>query len=93
MNIDIAEFTANCLKLIDEVATTHQRLVINMGGKPLVEVVPIVEETPNSMFGYMKGTVTIHGDIVAPSGEVWSAESGDEDHFYAGLRPRENKSH
>ena len=82
MNIDITEFTANCLKLIDEVATTHQRLVINRGGKPLVEVVPIVDETPKSLFGYMKGTVTIHGDIVAPSGEVWSAESGDEDDLY-----------
>lgn len=67
--------------------------MISKRGKPPVKTVPIADETLNSMFGYMKGTVTIHGDIVAPSGEVWSAESGDEDHFYAGLRPRENKSH
>ena len=91
MNIDITEFTANCLKLIDEVATTHQRLVISMGGKPLVEVVPIVDETPNSLFGYMKGTVTIHGDTVAPSGEVWSAESGDEDDLYQGFTVESRK--
>ncbi|MBU2828795.1 hypothetical protein [Acidithiobacillus ferriphilus] len=66
--------------------------MISKRGKPPVKTVPIADETLNSMFGYMKGTVTIHGNIVAPSGEVWSAESGDEDYFYAGLRPRENKS-
>ena len=66
--------------------------MISKRGKPPVKTVPITDETLNSMFGYMKGTVTIHGNIVAPSGEVWSAESGDEDYFYAGLRPRENKS-
>jgi len=68
MNIDIAEFTANCLKWIDEVATTHQRLVINMGGKPLVEVVPIVDETRNSLFGYMnlKKAVTARPEQESP---------------------------
>ena len=66
--------------------------MISKRGKPPVKTVPIADETLNSMFGYMKGTVTIHGDILAPSGEVWFAESGDEDYFYAGLRPRENKS-
>ncbi|MHB1581197.1 MAG: hypothetical protein ACYCUJ_07405 [Acidithiobacillus sp.] len=64
--------------------------MISKRGKPPVKTVPITDETLNSMFGYMKGTVIIHGDIVAPSGEVWSAESGDEDHFYADLQPHEN---
>ena len=85
MNIDIAEFTANCLKLIDEVVTTHQRLVINRGGKPLVEVVPIVDETRNSMFGYMKGTVTILGDIINVPHEPWAVETGEEDDLYQGF--------
>lgn len=67
--------------------------MISKRGKPPVKTVPITDENLNSMFGYMKGTITIHEDIVAPSGELRSAESGDEDHFYAGLRPRENKSH
>ncbi|MHB1616631.1 MAG: type II toxin-antitoxin system Phd/YefM family antitoxin [Metallibacterium sp.] len=91
MNINAAEFKAKCLKLIDEVAATREPLVISKRGKPLVKLVPIVDETPKSMFGYMKGTVTIHGDIVAPSGEVWSAESGDEDDLYAGLQPGEDQ--
>ena len=91
MNINASEFKTKCLKLIDEVATTHELLVISKRGKPLVKLVPIVDETPKSMFGYMKGTVTIHGDIVAPLDEVWSAESGDEDDLYAGLRSGDGK--
>jgi prevent-host-death family protein len=91
MNINAAEFKAKCLKLIDEVAATHEPLVISKRGKPLVKLVPIVDETPTSLFGYMKGTVTIHGDIVAPLNEVWSAESGDEDRLYAALQPRKGK--
>ena len=85
MNIDIAEFTANCLKWIDEVATTHQRLVISVGGKPLVEVAPIVDERPNSLFGYMKGTVTILGDIINVPHEPWAVETGEEDDLYQGF--------
>lgn len=88
MNINAAEFKAKCLKLIDEVAATHEPLVITKRGKPVVRVVPIIEEMPKTLFGYMKGTVTIKGDIVAPMDEVWSAESGDEDDLYAKLQTR-----
>lgn len=89
MDITAAEFKAKCLKLMDTVATTHEPLVITKRGKPLVKLVPIVEEEPKSMFGYMKGTVTIHGDILAPIDDAWSVETGDEDHLYAGLNQQE----
>ena len=91
MNINAAEFKAKCLKLIDEVAATHEPLIISKRGKPLVKLVPIENEVPASMFGYMKGTVTLHGDIVAPLGEAWSAETGDEDSLYADLKPKRNR--
>lgn len=91
MNINAAEFKAKCLKLIDEVAATHEPLIISKRGKPLVKLVPIENEVPASMFGYMKGTVTLHGDIVAPLDEAWSTETGDEDALYADLKPRKNR--
>jgi hypothetical protein len=40
-------------------------------------LVPIDEEQP-TIFGRMKGTVKIVGDIVGPTGEEWFAESGDD---------------
>lgn len=87
MNISAAEFKAKCLKLIDEVAATHEPLIITKRGKPLAKLVPIEDETLQPMFGYMKGTVTITGDIVAPIDVDWSAETGDEDLLYADFKP------
>ena len=89
MNINAAEFKAKCLKLLDEVAATHQPLVITKRGKPVARVVPIELDDEHSLLGYMKGTIEIHGDILAPIDEAWSAESGDEDHLYAGLPQKE----
>lgn len=82
MNINATEFKARCLKLIDEVAATHQPLVITKHGKAVARVVPIESDEERSLFGYMKGTLEVHGDIVSAIEEVWSAESGDDDHLY-----------
>lgn len=86
MNINAAEFKAKCLKLLDEVAATHQSLVITKRGKPVARIVPIEpDDDERSLFGYMRGTIEINGDIVSPIDEVWSAESGDEDSLYGSL--------
>ncbi len=82
MNINAAEFKAKCLKLLDEVAATREPLIITKRGKPVARVVPVEEEKPRGLFGYMKGTVTIHGDIVNVPHEPWAAETGEEDDLY-----------
>lgn len=46
------------------------------------------EKLGKSMLGDMNGTVEILGDIINVPHEKWSAESGDEDRFYADLRPK-----
>jgi prevent-host-death family protein len=88
MQITAAEFKAKCLKIMDEMAKTREPVVITKRGKPIARLMPM-EEPPHSMFGYMKGTVTIQGDIVAPIDEDWSAIVGDEDDLYRDLAPRE----
>jgi prevent-host-death family protein len=74
--IPAGEFKARCLKLMDEVRTTRQALVITKRGRPVAKLVPVEEEPRRSIFGCMKGTVTIHGDIVGPIGLDWHAERG-----------------
>ena len=65
--IAAGEFKARCLKLMDEVAETGEEIVITKRGKPLVKLVVAKRaEEPKSLFGYMKGTVKILGDIVEP---------------------------
>jgi prevent-host-death family protein len=88
MNINAAQFKAKCLKLIDEVAATRKPLIITKRGKALAKLVPIQDETLPPLFGYMKGTVQILGDIVNVPHDAWAAETGEEDDLYTGIPPR-----
>lgn len=72
--IAAAQFKAQCLQLMDNVKKKHISLVITKHGIPIAKLVPI-EETKIDLFGTLKGTVNIKGDIVAPSDESWEAES------------------
>lgn len=83
MSIPAAVFKAECLKLMDEVARTGQAVVITKHGKPVAQLAPVAPE-PKSQFGYMRNTVIIKRDIVAPTNELWNAVSGVEDRFYGG---------
>jgi prevent-host-death family protein len=93
MNINAAEFKARCLKLIDEVAITRQPLVITKRGKPVARVVPVdAEAPPPDLFGHMKGTGEVVGDIINVPSASWSVESGDEDELYASAAPKKGKA-
>jgi prevent-host-death family protein len=63
--VSAAQFKANCLRLMDEVAQQLRPIIITKRGKPIAKLVP-VEEEPIDLFGYMAGTATISGDIISP---------------------------
>jgi prevent-host-death family protein len=86
MKITAGEFKANCLELMEQVARTHQAIVITKRGKPVAKLIPPDEPPPRTpFFGYMAGISKIRGDIVNQQRVEWSAMSGDEDDLYAGL--------
>lgn len=85
MDISAAQFKAECLKLMDEVEKTRQPIIITKHGRPVAQLAPIPADT-GSLFGYMKGTLRINGDLMAPLDIEWSALSGDEDHIYEGIK-------
>ena len=68
------QFKAQCLKIMDEVALTGKPVVVTKRGKPVVRVAP-VGRRPGELFGALRGTLEIVGDVVAPTGERWDAES------------------
>jgi prevent-host-death family protein len=72
-----AEFKANCLRLIDEVAQQRQPIIITKRGKPVAKLMPLEEEErPVDLFGYMAGTAKICGDIVSPIEDVeWTGDA------------------
>jgi prevent-host-death family protein len=68
--ISASEFKAKCLKLLDRVARTRQPLTVTKRGKPVARVVPLVATDPRSL----RGSLKIHGDIVAPLDVEWEAD-------------------
>lgn len=74
MEIAAGKFKSVCLKLLDEVKTTRREVVITKRGKPVAKLVPAEKKPERPIFGYMKGTVEVAGDITAPGGEKWEAE-------------------
>jgi len=66
-------FKAKCLKLIDEVAEKRKPFVITKRGKPVARLVPEPDAERKPLFGSMKGSVTILGDIISPIDVEWDA--------------------
>jgi len=58
-------FKARCLAIMDEVAAKRQAVIITKRGKPVAKLVP-VEKEKDDIFGFLKGKITVHGDIVGP---------------------------
>lgn len=71
--VSAAEFKTHCLQLMDRVRQERSEVVVTRYGRPVAKLVPY-EEEPASPFGWLQGTVTIHGDIIGPIGEVWDAD-------------------
>ena len=69
-----AEFKAKCLRLMDNVNEYHEEIVITKHGKPVAKLVPVEKKPHRPVFGFMKDSVKINGDIIKPIDEHW--ESG-----------------
>ena len=67
-----SEFKAKCLKIMDEVAESGERIVITKRGKPVAELLP-ARERRKSAFGAMSGMITYKGDIISPVDVEWDA--------------------
>ena len=59
-------FKAHCLAIMDDVQAKKETVVITKRGKPVVKLVP-VEPQGDDIFGFLRGKVTITGDVVSPA--------------------------
>ncbi|MFL5271956.1 MAG: type II toxin-antitoxin system Phd/YefM family antitoxin [Anaeromyxobacteraceae bacterium] len=66
--VTASEFQARCLALLDEVQATREPLVVTRRGKAIVRVVAI---EPIVRARSLRGSVRVHGDLVAASDEIW----------------------
>jgi antitoxin (DNA-binding transcriptional repressor) of toxin-antitoxin stability system len=63
-------FKNTCLELMDDVQAHHKHIVITKHGHVVAKLVP-PDEHPVSAFGFLRGTLLAHQDIVSPDFEAW----------------------
>lgn len=71
--IAVGEFKTKCLHLLDEVHRTRKEIIITKRGRAVARLLPVAGEMP-TLFGRMKGSGELFGDLIAPVGERWDAE-------------------
>ncbi len=78
MRIPAGEFKAKCLDLMNQVAEKGGEYVITKRGKAVAKLVPVTDWKPRSksVFGCMKGTGKVRGDIISPLDVKWEANEG-----------------
>jgi antitoxin (DNA-binding transcriptional repressor) of toxin-antitoxin stability system len=59
---------------MDQVAQTHEPLTITKHSVPVARLVPVEKES-TPLFGYLRDSVKVNGDIVGPIDEAWDAEA------------------
>lgn len=72
--IAAAKFKAQCLKVMEQVRTTREPVLITKRGQPLAKLVP-AEKPTDDFIGRLEGVFTIVGDIESPivPPEDWDA--------------------
>ena len=72
--VKASEFKAKCLKIMDEVAASGEPVLITKNGVPISQLIP-AKRRPETLFGALKGSVSIRGDIIVPVDAKWDALS------------------
>src|SRR5262245_45990421 len=76
----VREVAASDLKnswhtFLESVEVGREEVVITRYGKPIARLIPVEEGAAGpGIVGFLAGTVTVVGDLVAPVGEAWSAD-------------------
>jgi prevent-host-death family protein len=63
--IAAGKFKAQCLKVMEQVRTTREPVLITKRGQPLAKLVP-AEKTSDDFIGRLEAVFTIVGDIESP---------------------------
>ena len=74
MIIAAGKFKSQCLKIMDDVQKNHREVLITKYGKPVAKLIGVSGQSKNPLFGLLKGSVVVKGDIVSSLGEHWDVE-------------------
>ncbi|MGI4775765.1 MAG: type II toxin-antitoxin system Phd/YefM family antitoxin [Janthinobacterium lividum] len=73
--VAIADFKANCHKIIERAQNQQSQITLTKNGKPIATITPIIaKEHKPSIFGMLAGRASICGDIVNTD-TSWDADN------------------
>ena len=75
--ISVADAKAHFSSVITRVEKKRLPVTILRRGVAVAQIVPLAAE-PKTLFGSMRGTVEVLGDIVGPTGDDWTLKEEDE---------------
>ena len=84
--ISIADFEADCLRLLDQIVRQRRSIIITKHDKPLAKMMPMEEGI--DIFGRMAGTATICGDLISPIEDAGWTGDGPTSDAKGGSNPR-----
>lgn len=73
--VPAGEFKQKCLALMNEVSSRGIELVITKHGTPICKLTALPEVSERPRFGWLKGSVVVHGDLTKPVGDEWEANN------------------
>lgn len=84
VSIQVSEFKATCLSVIERVRKTGQGVLITKHGVPVAELVPSRPQPKRKRQGFlgsMRGTASLSGDLVSPvlTEQEWINGTLDDD--------------
>ena len=65
-SINISDFKARCLAILEEISRTGEGVTILKRGKPIAQVLPPTPREDSYPQHALEGTVEVLGDIVGP---------------------------
>jgi prevent-host-death family protein len=77
MEVNAAEFRANCFKMLDQVTLTHREVIITKRGKPVAKLVHFAQQNDKDpLLGSMEGMVETIGNLTEPviEHEAWELD-------------------
>ena len=76
VRISASVFKATCLELMDDIARTGREVVVTKRGEPVVRISAAAPHG-DSPWGFLRGTIVRHGDVVVSDEAHWNPSPTD----------------
>ncbi|MDD5308378.1 MAG: type II toxin-antitoxin system Phd/YefM family antitoxin [Deltaproteobacteria bacterium] len=71
--ISTSELKARCSEIVSRVERTRTPVDLTRRGRKVARIVPVEGEADADLFGFAKGSIAVHGNIVQPVDVAWEA--------------------